>query len=1464
MGSYGGYTPLYTWGYDRSLNFYSDLFIHSPTIDAQYAKLSSDGYAGVHLSSQNGYFRFDKIGGEATPYISIIDGGNVGIGTTSPQTKLDVNGSIWANISSGVTVIAAITGANASSSNGGLIALKTLDQEWRIETGYSVGNRDFAILDATSSIDRFHIQQSTGNVGIGTTEPHSGYKLDVRGNVIIGTQWANSTLTIAGQSGFGGVLSTQGETFCIDNSRAGDMIFWSKLYLASTGALTPGTFTSGSLGTGWKLDYNATVASKSYLEIDNIRVRDTLFASVFQKDIIRVSNGQFYFTDGGIIAAIDGTYVYFDPDKSATFSSGQRLEVKDIAIATGIGITSVKLDLTSGPTTVDGLARYTYTLVSGTIADIAVGSTAARISGGNLLADAVTANSPFLDVRHNYLTKARLGNLSGITSPTFGTLSGWGLWSDNIYLEGNANILGTLAVGGGNTIGNTFYVGKIQKNLIQGSENWSSNWYYNNATVSADYSVAPDGTTTADRLLLRNISWDLYRNISVVAGVVYTVSFFVKSVNVNNFCVVINNTVAWNTVGGKCFTEASGEISTTEWKRISYTFTAPATNQINIHLGGHSESITQQDPGSLDIWGAQLEVGSTATPYQKTDATLSSSTGYGMWATAGGFGGTMQNPVVALGDYGMNVLGAGTAAALSNNSIMIGNITGSANSAIKLTNTGTQGTSGLFGYTSAGAESFALRLDGTAAIAGWNFNATDLSSGGIHLVSSATAANNKIYIGTGTYGNANTAFFVGGDGKFSLKDKLTWDGTTLTVNGGGIFTGDVSIGSGNAIFKADSNGIYLGNATFASAPFSVDPAGALKATNANIGSWLVDSNSISKVLFTTIGRADNVIMRWSSVTEGTSQASWTYGSNKLQGFGIYFNNGGPAIALHLGVMTTASGVKLDGTGNPYVGISMFDQSAREYFALGAGTTSGDVYNRIAGWAFDSAKLYSSNLSGTSDGTDYTTAGMVLGSTGYIAALKFLLKADGSALFKGTLSAPDGDIGGFTISATEGLYAGTGATRVQMKAGAGFWAGATARADAPFSVTEAGALKAVSGIVGPWTISSTSLSTGAFDTVDKLYFGTSGLSLSNTFKVTAAGALTATGATITGTLTATSGYIGDSTNGWTIGASGITAKGSSIIQTSASANTGIKLDATSFRLYNGSAQTGELAVDGSGWFGLTGARAISWTTAGVVTIGGWTASASALSTGAFDTVDKMYFGSSGLSLSNVFKVTAAGALTAASGTVGGWAIAADSISIANKARLYATGILSLGSGDGYKTAYCLYLDGDNSKVSFGAKLYYESDTLTVASASFSSCSIANVTAGNNIIKYIPTGIANTGGSPSESYHVCYWGFDGGTGTRRVKYRLPCSGTVRVNFTLKTNDGSKTVYGRIYKNDAASGAEHSTTSTSGESFYDDISVSEGDLLELYIKQPSYGALWEGATNFWLSVAEVPGILKYLSYE
>lgn len=62
------------------------------------------------------------------------------------------------------------------------------------------------------------------------------------------------------------------------------------------------------------------------------------------------------------------------------------------------------------------------------------------------------------------------------------------------------------------------------------------------------------------------------------------------------------------------------------------------------------------------------------------------------------------------------------------------------------------------------------------------------------------------------------------------------------IKGGEIIGGSTVIGEGDAVFKADDNGIYLGDADFEDAPFSVDMAGNLVATNATITGDIISSD----------------------------------------------------------------------------------------------------------------------------------------------------------------------------------------------------------------------------------------------------------------------------------------------------------------------------------------------------------------------------------------------------------------------------------------------------------------------------------------------------------------------------------------------------------------------------------------------------------------------------------------------
>jgi len=95
-----------------------------------------------------------------------------------------------------------------------------------------------------------------------------------------------------------------------------------------------------------------------------------------------------------------------------------------------------------------------------------------------------------------------------------------------------------------------------------------------------------------------------------------------------------------------------------------------------------------------------------------------------------------------------------------------------------------------------------------------------------------------------------------------------------------------------------------------------------------------------------------------------------------------------------------------------------------------------------------------------------------------------LKAN-AGTFGGSLTAPTGTIGGFTISATA-LYAGDGATKIQLDTTQGIFLGSNVFATAPFRVSLAGALTATnatitgaitatSGRIANWYINTNTLS-----------------------------------------------------------------------------------------------------------------------------------------------------------------------------------------------------------------------------------------------------------------------------------------------------------------------------------------------------------------------------------------------------
>lgn len=139
-----------------------------------------------------------------------------------------------------------------------------------------------------------------------------------------------------------------------------------------------------------------------------------------------------------------------------------------------------------------------------------------------------------------------------------------------------------------------------------------------------------------------------------------------------------------------------------------------------------------------------------------------------------------------------------------------------------------------------------LIYNNTTGVAMFVVTAGYVQLGGVLTVDTP---NTKVYIGAGNFNNADTGFYVDASGNFSLKDKLSWNGTTLSINGtitstagtiGGWTLGATSLvaGTGANTVGLDSGGtnpaIYAGSATPGSAPFRVTAAGALVASSATI------------------------------------------------------------------------------------------------------------------------------------------------------------------------------------------------------------------------------------------------------------------------------------------------------------------------------------------------------------------------------------------------------------------------------------------------------------------------------------------------------------------------------------------------------------------------------------------------------------------------------------------------------
>ena len=246
------------------------------------------------------------------------------------------------------------------------------------------------------------------------------------------------------------------------------------------------TFASGFAGSGYRVDYGITEASKASAEFDNLTVRGRMRVYELLIQQIRATNGSVFVTSTGKAKAVtastdptwtvNGSQLTFNgsnatlatalytittsdstedaSDKSLYhgFLAGdliraQQTEWNGSAFA---GVYQSDLEVTG----VTDLYTFTAARVSSGTSAAAVGYDYARLGSatdstrrGTIYLTSDDSNAPFIDILDGVQAhsgwnasgnvKVRLGKLSGISDAYFGTLSGYGLYSDNVYLRGS-------------------------------------------------------------------------------------------------------------------------------------------------------------------------------------------------------------------------------------------------------------------------------------------------------------------------------------------------------------------------------------------------------------------------------------------------------------------------------------------------------------------------------------------------------------------------------------------------------------------------------------------------------------------------------------------------------------------------------------------------------------------------------------------------------------------------------------------------------------------------------------------------------------------------------------------------------------------------------------------------------------------------------------------------------------------
>ena len=192
-------------------------------------------------------------------------------------------------------------------------------------------------------------------------------------------------------------------------------------------------------------------------------------------------------------------------------------------------------------------------------------------------------------------------------------------------------------------------VAKAEENLLLESQDFTTTWANGDTTDTANTSVAPDGTTTADTITdsATTTGHDVSQSLTSTANATYVYSCFLKN-GTRQFAILAVSTGpnVWasakfdlsagtagstGSAGGGVFSSISSTITSVGngWYRCTLTFTITTATTISMRVGLATDGTTFTaglrglesylgNGSTILAWGAQLEQRSSVTAYTAT------------------------------------------------------------------------------------------------------------------------------------------------------------------------------------------------------------------------------------------------------------------------------------------------------------------------------------------------------------------------------------------------------------------------------------------------------------------------------------------------------------------------------------------------------------------------------------------------------------------------------------------------------------------------------------------------------------------------------------------------------------------------------------------------------------------------------------------------------------------------------